>query len=394
MQQNLLTRGFLAACEYAAKHDGTRAGHQRLGDIARIVDATVGDARHARGLACLSCFIDGGQLRNADTGDHAGRADGAWADTDLDRVCASVDHGLSAFAGCDVAADDLHAVERLVGLETTDHIKRQTGFTVGGVHDEHVDTGFHQRGGTLPGVAEEADAGSHTQTALVVLRGIRILLGLHEVLDGDQTGQMALVVHERQLLDLVLGEQMMRVFLGNVGRTGDQVILGHHVLDFETVIILGGNEPHITVGDDADELVVLVHNRQAGNVELAAQLVKISERDFRVHGQRVGDHAGFAALDDIDLSGLVVNGQVTVKHADATVTRHGDGHIGFGDSIHGRGNRRGLHGDLTSEMGGGIDFGRNHIRRVRKQEHIVIREAELGEDRRDRSICLRLRIKI
>ena len=73
---------------------------------------------------------------------------------------------------------------------------------------------------------------------------------------------------------------MMRVFLGNVGRTGDQVILGHDILDFETVIILGGNEPHITVGDDADKFSVTA-NRNTRNFIFAHKLVRVSYGVFR-----------------------------------------------------------------------------------------------------------------
>ena len=105
---------------------------------------------------------------------------------------------------------------------------------------------------------------------------------------------------------LVLGEQAVGVLLGDVRRAGDQVLTGHDVLDPEMVVIVGRDETHVAVGDDADEAVLLVHNRQAGDVETATQLVQIGQGDVRVHGQRVGDHAGFGTLDHIHLSGLIV----------------------------------------------------------------------------------------
>ena len=394
MQQDLLARSLLAAGQRAAEHDGVGTGDERLGDVSGVVDATVGDARHAGGLAGLGGVIDGGELRDADTGDHAGGADGAGADTDLDGVDARVDHGLGAGTGGDVAADDLHAAEGGVALDAADHVERQTGLAVGGVDDEHIDAGLHQSGGALPSVAEEADAGGHTQTSLLVLGGVRVLLGLDEVLDGNQAGELAVVVDQRQLLDLVLGEQTVGVILGDVRRTSDEVLLGHHVLDLEVVVVFGRDEAHVAVGDDADEAVLLVNDRQAGDVELAAQLVEVGERDVRVDGQRVGDHTGLGALDHIDLGRLVVDRQVAVQHADTAVAGHGDGHLGFGDGIHRRGDRRNLHGDLTGQMGGGVDFGGNHVRLVRQQQHIVIREAQLGENRGDGSIGLHIRFRI
>jgi hypothetical protein len=51
-----------------------------------------------------------GQLRHADAGHHAGGADGARADADLDRVRPGVDHRLGAVAGGDIAAHHLGLV--------------------------------------------------------------------------------------------------------------------------------------------------------------------------------------------------------------------------------------------------------------------------------------------
>ncbi len=95
----------------------------------------------------------------------------AGANTDLHGVRASLNHGLSTGAGADVAADDLHAVEGGVVLQAGNHVECQTGLTVGGVDHEHVHASLHQSGGTLPGVAEEADAGGHAQTTLLILGG-------------------------------------------------------------------------------------------------------------------------------------------------------------------------------------------------------------------------------
>ena len=386
MQEHLLARGFLTASERAAEHHGGSASHEGLGDVTGVVDATVGDAGHASGTAGLGSLVHGGELRDTDTGNDTGGADRAGANTDLDGVRASLNHGLSTGAGADVAADDLHAVEGGVVLQAGNHVECQTGFTVGGVDHEHVHASLHQSGGTLPGVAEEADAGGHAQTTLLILGGVRVLLGLDEVLDGDQAGQVAFLVNERQLLNLVLGEQTVSVVLGNVGRASDQVLLGHDILNLQGVVILGGDEAHITVGDDADELVFLVHNRQTGDVELAAQLVEVGQSDLGVDGQRVGDHTGLGTLDHIDLSGLVVDGQIAVQHTDTTVTSHGDGHLGLGHGIHGSGEDRGLHHDLASQMSAGVHFGGNDIRLVRQQQHIIISKAELGENRRKGSI--------
>ena len=114
--------------------------------------------RHTSGTASLSGLVHCGELRHANTGHHAGGADGAWADTDLDGVNTGVDHGLSALTGGYVTADDVNALERGIGLQATNHVESQLGLTVGGVDHEHVHAGFHQSGSTVVGVAQEADA--------------------------------------------------------------------------------------------------------------------------------------------------------------------------------------------------------------------------------------------
>ena len=91
---------------------------------------------------------------------------------------------------------------------------------------------------------------------------------------------------------------------------------------------------------------------------------------------------------------LAIDGKIAVQHADAAVTGHGDGHVGLGDGVHRGGDRRDLHRDVAGEMGGGVHFGRNDVRLVRQQQHIVIGEAKLGENRREwgeRGICIHIR---
>ena len=212
---------------------------------------------------------------------------------------------------------------------------------------------------------------------------------------GDQTGEVAFVVDERQLLDLVRREQVVRVALRDVRRTGDQMVLRHDVLDAQMVVVVRRDEAHVAVRDDADELVLMVDDRQAGDVELAAQLVQVGERDVGVHGERVGDHARFGALDVIDLRRLVVDRQVAVQHADAAVAGHRDRHLGLGHGVHRGGDRRDLHRDVAGQMGRRIHLGGDDVGLVRQQEHVVIGEPELGEDGGKGSVrgfCMHIRI--
>ena len=108
--------------------------------------------------------------------------------------------------GGDVSADHIDAVAHH-GLEPVDHVEHQPVVRVRGVDDQHVDAGVDQRHRPRPRVVADTDRGADQQPAVAVLGGQRELLGLDEVLDGDQPGQLAVAVDDRQLLNLVAAQQ-------------------------------------------------------------------------------------------------------------------------------------------------------------------------------------------
>src|SRR5699024_493982 len=126
-----VTGGLGGAGEHGAEHDGAGAGGECLGDVTGELHATVGDDGDTGLAGRHGGFHDGGDLRCTDTGDHAGGADGARADTDLDGVRTGLDHGLGSLTGGQVATDDLHAGEVL--LHAGNHLQHATGVGVGGV---------------------------------------------------------------------------------------------------------------------------------------------------------------------------------------------------------------------------------------------------------------------
>ena len=192
VHEDELARGLLDAGEQPADHHGVGAGDQGLGDVAGVLQAAVGDDRHAGRAGRQPGLVDGADLRDADAGDDAGGADGARADADLDRVDTGVDQRLRAGAGGDVAADDLDAVVPAeVLLHPGDHVEHGALVAVGGVDDEHVDAGVDEQPGALVGVLADAERGADDEPAVGVLGGERVLVALDEVLDGDQPAQPA-----------------------------------------------------------------------------------------------------------------------------------------------------------------------------------------------------------
>src|SRR3954447_4545665 len=376
VDEHQVARRLLAPGEQRSQHDRVGTGHERLRDVTGVLQAAVSDHRDAGRLARQRGLVDRGDLRYADTGDDSRRTDRARADADLDAVRTSLDQRLRTLTGADVAADDVHVAGRRVGLELADDLQLRLGVTVRGVHDEHVDAGLDQGHGPLVRLAEEADRGADHQPAAAVLGGQRELVPLDEVLQRDQAGQLAGVVDQRQLLDLVLAEQRHRVVGRDALLAGDQRLLGHHLADRAGQV---GLEAHVAVGDDADQDAGVVDDRDAGDPVLPAERVRLADGGVGADRDRLRDHAGLGALDQVDLLGLVLDREVAVKDAEAALTGHRDGHPGLGDGVHRAGQQRDVHPDVAADPGPGAGLGGDDVRLVRLQEYVVEGEPEDGE---------------
>ena len=81
------------AGEQAADHHAVGPGGERLGDVARVADAAVGDDRHPLPADALRRLVDRRDLRHAHARDDPRRADRPRPDADLDRVGPGVDQG-------------------------------------------------------------------------------------------------------------------------------------------------------------------------------------------------------------------------------------------------------------------------------------------------------------
>src|SRR5207302_9146255 len=172
---------FVGAGEERPQHHGVRASGDRLGDVARVAHAAVGDERHADLFERRGHVLDRGDLRHADARDDARGADRAGADADLHAVRAVLDERSRAIARADIAADDLHA--RIALLDPLHAIEHTLGMAMRRVDDEHVGAGLNQRRDALVGALSYADRCSDAQLAVRVLAGVRVLDFLQNVLD-------------------------------------------------------------------------------------------------------------------------------------------------------------------------------------------------------------------
>ena len=108
-----------------------------------------------------------------------------------------------------------------------------------------------------------------------VTGGVGELDSLFDVLDGDESLEVAVFVYQRQLLDLVLAQDCLCLFHRSANRRSDQIVLGHDLGDRAVIV---GEETHVTVGDDAHQLAHAVHNGNAGDLVLSHEFVGIRDR--------------------------------------------------------------------------------------------------------------------
>ncbi len=119
-----------------------------------------------------------------------------------------------------------------------------------GINHQQIDLLGDQRLAALEGVRPDADRRADTQAALAVFRRVGKLDAFLDVLDGDQPTQHAMLVHKRQLLDLVARQDLARLLQRDAHRRGDQALAGHDLGDGTFIV---GLEAHVAVGQDADE---------------------------------------------------------------------------------------------------------------------------------------------
>ena len=310
-------------------HDAVAAGSQCLHDITRIAQTTIGNQGNTRSFQCLGHVVDGCQLGNTDTGYHTGSTDGARTDTYLYGIGTCLNQHLGSFARSDITHYNINIWKCLLGL--FQFFNDIHGVTMSRVDDNGIGTCLYQRLHTVQGVDRHADTGSHTQTALGVLAGHRFVLGLGYVLISNQTDQLVVLVYHRQLLDLVLLQNLCGSLQVGclVGR--HNVLLCHHLVDALAEVFL---ETQVTIGHDAYQMAFIVHYRDTTDLVFGHQGQRVRNRRASFDGHGVVNHTVFGTLYDGYLTGLLLDGHVLVNDTDATFTGNGNGHLRFCNRIH------------------------------------------------------------
>ena len=237
-----------------------------------------------------------------------------------------------------------------------------------GVDDDTIHPLLHQSHGPLPSVAEETNGRAHPEPAGVILGGIGVFVGLHEVLESDQALEFAPRVDDGQLLDLVLRQQRQGVVVGDTDGRSDQGHPRHDLAHRTGTVIL---EAQVAVGDDSEQHPVVVHHGQPGDTVLGTGIVHLLEARPGPNRHGLGDHPGLRALHLIHHVRLVIDGQVAVQDPDAALTSHGDGHAGLRDGVHGSRGQRNVQPDVAAEPGIGRRLRRDDVRFVGLEQHVI-----------------------
>ena len=188
--------------------------------------------------------------------------------------------------------------------------------------------------------------------------------------------QSIFIVNQQKFLDLIFRQNPISFLQAGIGRRGDQVVLGHDLLDPQVV---GLEEPEVAAGEDAPEIAV-DGDRHAGDVVPAHDLAGLAHRGVGRQGDRVDDDAVLRPLDLVDLAGLFLDRHVLVNDAQAPFLRQRDGQLGLGDACPSGDERMGiLSAILAVSCDPGVDLVRKQVGIARLEQDVVESDALVGD---------------
>ena len=355
------------AGQQAAKHHGVRTGGQGFDDVARVLDAAIGDDGDPVAVGLPGAELDGRDLGHAHSRHHPRGADGAGAHAHLDHVGPGGDQIPGAFGRHYVPGD-----QRQVGigrLHPRYRLQYAGRVPVGSVDHRQVEPFFDPKSQAGQGRVADADGRPTQQPALDISGPLWIVPLLHDVLDGDQPFEHACLVHQGQLFDAMFLQDVDGAVEGCIHRRCDQLLRrGHQVVDGDAHV---GHKPHVAVGEDAHQSLPVLGDRHTRDVVFAHDRFGIAHRRIGWQGDGIHDHARLAALDLLYLFSLPLHRQIAVQHAQAPLTRKGVGQAGFRDRVHGRRQHGAVEADTRRQVHTQVHLRRQHFGVARHQQHVV-----------------------
>ena len=235
------------------------------------------------------------------------------------------------------------------------------------IDGEDVHFCFGQFLRSLQKIPGGADRRADTQASLRILGGVRILQFFLDVFDRDQALEVVLIVDHEEFLDAVLVENLFRFLQRRAHGNGDEIFLGHHLVDGN---VEAGFKAQVAVGEDADKLSVF-GDRNAGNFVLAHDFKRVGNLVGGMHRDRIDDHATFRSLHLVDFIGLLLDGQVAMNDSEAALLRQCNRHVRFGHGVHGGAHDRNIQADVARELGLRVGLRGNNVGTRGQQQDIV-----------------------
>ena len=331
--QDLLAGRLFDAGEERTDHDHIGARRESLGNVAGKADTSIGDHRNTVLRSHLRALHNRGNLRHPSARHHPGRTDRAWSDADLECVRSQRDEFTRRFPGGDISYNQRGVRE--FSLDPLRHLHHASRVGMRTIEAENVDLTFDQGGAAFGDIVGDTDPGRHPQPAELILAGVGVVVRLLDVLDGDQTLEIAFIVDHKELLDSVLVEEHLGLVECCTDRGSHQIVLGHKICNGTLKL---GAKPQVTVGQNALELALDIDNRQTRNAEACHHIQRLAHRLPRLHRHRIDNHSGLRSLDSIDFFGVPLDGHVFVNNAETAVLGHRNCHVGLGHGVHCRRN--------------------------------------------------------
>ena len=243
-----------------------------------------------------------------------------------------------------------------------------------GVDKDGVSAGFDHALGTLKIVFAHPDGRANAELAVVILGRIEIHVPLLDVLSGDESGQLALGIDERQFFDAVLLENATGLFEAGGFRSTDEAVFRSHHFGDRRIFVL--DMPDIAARHDADQNILIVDHRESIHSLFEHNPLKLSNIQIRRHRKRIGDHRILGSLHLGNHVCLVLDRHISVNDPDTAFASESDGKLVLGDCVHGRGNYWNIQRNIFGQPCRNIDFSRKDLAALRDQKNVVKTETK------------------
>ena len=178
---------------------------------------------------------------------------------------------------------------------------------MGGVNHQHIHPGFNKCHRSFPGIWANPNRGTNQQSTGTILGGVRVLLALVKVFDGNEALELSSIINQRKFLDAVLCQKSHGLIWINSSLANNQWHRSHHIFNECGGALHLKHKPHVSVGHNANQDTILIHYRKSRNSVVATKVINLLDGCIRCRGNRVRNHAGFGSLYQINLTGLLIN---------------------------------------------------------------------------------------